>query len=151
MEIFEKIGQAATDAYNVAADKTSRLAREAKLRMKMNEKKSDINDIYKQIGKKVYEEHIRENFDAKIELEEECAKIDTISKEIEEMLKELLELKDRKKCEECHIEIEKDSKYCPECGAKQVIVEVKEEPQQETEILEDETEGGEMFYDETVE
>ena len=31
------------------------LAKEAKLRMKMNENKSEINDLYKEIGKKVYE------------------------------------------------------------------------------------------------
>ena len=34
--------------------------------MKINENKSDINDLYKEIGRKVYEKHVREeNIDIK--------------------------------------------------------------------------------------
>lgn len=92
--------------------------------MKMNENKSDINDIYKEIGKKVYEKHIREeNIDIKTELEEECTKIDVLSAEIETCLKSILELKERKQCEECYTEIELDFQFCPKCGAKQPEVE----------------------------
>jgi len=40
---------------------TGKIAKEAKLRMKINENKSDIKDLYKEIGKKVYEKHIRED------------------------------------------------------------------------------------------
>ena len=60
MEFFDKLGQKASEAYKVTADKTGKLAKEAKLRMKIGELKSQINDIYKEIGKKVYEKHVRE-------------------------------------------------------------------------------------------
>lgn len=127
MEFFNKIGKKASEAYGATAEMTGRIAKEAKLRMKMNENKSDINDIYKEIGKKVYEKHVKEeNIDIKSDLEEECTKIDVLSAEIETCLKSILELKDKKKCPKCHTEIEAKSKYCPNCGEEQPIEEVKE-------------------------
>ena len=49
-----------------------------------------------------------------------------MSAEIETCLKSILELKEKKQCENCHAEIELDNTYCPKCGAKQPEIEVKE-------------------------
>lgn len=139
MEIFNKIGKKASEAYKVTADKTGKLAKEAKLRMKIADLKSQISDIYKEIGKKVYENHVREEkVDLEKELEEECTKIDVMSAEIETNLKQCLELKDKRKCEKCFAEIDKDVKFCPECGAKQE--EVEEAEAKEVEIVENKEE-----------
>ena len=127
MGFFDNLGKKASAAYDATAEKTSKIAKEAKLRMKMNENKSEINNIYKEIGKKVYEKHvINENIDIKTELEEECTKIDVLSAEIETCLKSILELKEKKQCEQCHTEIDLDATFCPKCGAKQPEIEVKE-------------------------
>ncbi len=123
MKFFDKLGKTASEAYKVTADKTGKLAKEAKLRMKMGELKSEINEIYKDIGKAIYENHVREEKqDIKNELEEKCTKIDCLSDEIESILKECLELKDKKQCPNCYVEIEKDVKFCPECGTKQEAI-----------------------------
>ncbi len=120
MDFFDKLGKKASDTYKYTAEKTGKLAKEAKLRMKMNEDKSEINDLYKQIGKKVYEKHIIDDvINIKEELEEECTQIDVLSQEIENMLKEILSLKDRKQCPSCFEQIDKDAQYCPRCGTKQ--------------------------------
>ena len=42
MEIFNKLGKKASEAYKVTADKTGKLAKEAKLRMKIADLKSQI-------------------------------------------------------------------------------------------------------------
>ena len=127
MGFFDNLGKKASAAYDATAEKTSKIAKEAKLRMKMNENKSEINNIYKEIGKKVYEKHVaNENIDIKTELEEECTKIDVLSAEIETCLKSILELKEKKQCEQCHTEIDLDATFCPKCGAKQPEIEVKE-------------------------
>ena len=127
MGFFDTLGKKATEAYNVTTKKTGELAKEAKLRMKINENKSNINDLYKEIGKKVYEKHVREeNIDIKTELEEECTKVDVLSAEIETCLKSILELKEKKQCEQCHTEIDLDATFCPKCGEKQPEIEVKE-------------------------
>ena len=127
MEFFDKIGKKASEAYKMTADKTGKIAKETKLKMKMGELKNQINDIYEEIGKKVYEKHVREqDINIKKDLEEECTKIDVLSDEIESLLKQCLDLKNKKQCEGCHAQIEKENKFCPECGAKQTDEETKE-------------------------
>lgn len=136
MEFFDKLGKKASEAYKVTADKTGKIAKEAKIKMKMNELKAEINDIYIDIGKVVYENHIREEkADIFNELEEKCTKIDCLSDEMESYLKECLQLKDKKKCPNCFTEIEKNVKFCPECGAKQEVN--AEEPAKEVEIVDE--------------
>ncbi len=132
MEFFDKLGKKASEAYKVTADKTGKIAKETKLKFKIGEIKNQINDIYEEIGKKVYEKHIREEeISIKEDLEEQCTKIDVLSDEVESLLKECLDLKDKKQCTNCYKEIEKEDKFCPNCGEKQ------EEPAKEVEILED--------------
>lgn len=150
MEIFNKLGKKASEAYKVTADKTGKLAKEAKLRMKIADLKSQISDIYKEIGKKVYENHVREEkVDLEKELEEECTKIDVMSAEIESNLKQCLELKDKRKCEKCFAEIDKDVKFCPECGAKQEEAEdLKKTVEVESDVkLEDDKTVEEIKYE----
>lgn len=133
MDFFDKLGKKATEAYKITTDKTGKIAKETKLKLKMNELKSQVNDLYEEIGKKVYENHIREEkISIEKEIEEDCIKIDVLTDEIDIMLKQCLELKDQKQCPKCYSKIEKDSKFCPNCGEKQT-----EEPAKEVEILED--------------
>lgn len=135
MEFFDKLGKKASEAYKVTADKTGKLAKEAKLRMKISDLKSQINTIYKEIGETVYQKHTREGeYDITKEIEEKCTKIDVLSDEIESNLKQCLELKDKRQCPSCFAEIEKNVKFCPKCGAKQE--EIQEEPAKEVEVIE---------------
>lgn len=136
MEFFNKLGQKASEAYKATADKTGKVAKEAKLRMKIGELKSKINDVYKEIGECVYQKHIREEkYDVSKELEEKCIRIDVMSDEIDSYLKQCLELKDKKQCPKCFKEIEIEVNYCPNCGKKQKI-----EPAKEVEVIEKEEE-----------
>ena len=133
MDFFDKLGKKASEAYKTTADKTGKLAKETKLKFKIGDLKSQINDIYEEIGKKVYEKHIREEeICIKKDLEEQCTKIDVLSAEIDNLLKQCLELKNQKQCPKCYKQIDKEAKFCPYCGEKQESKEVKE-----AEILED--------------
>lgn len=150
MEFFDKLGKKASEAYRVTADKTGKIAKETKLKIKMGDLKTKINDIYEEIGKIVYEKHIKkEQIDIEKDLIEQCTNIDVMSDEIESLLKECLELKDRKQCSKCLTEIEKDAKFCPHCGMKQEenkvenkeeILEEQEEKHQESEANSDKKE-----------
>lgn len=131
MDFFDKLGKKASEAYKVTADKTGKIAKETKLKFKMGELKSKIEDIYEEIGKKVYEKHVKKEEISINELLEECKQIDEMSNEIEKIRQECLELKDKKQCPKCFKEIDKNMKFCPECGAKQ-----EEEEAKEVEVLE---------------
>lgn len=120
MEFFDKITKKATETYKGAAEKTGKLAKETKLRLKINENKSKINGIYEEIGKKVYQKHTQdEEICIKADLEEECAKIDTLATEIEKYNSEILALSNQKECVECKEKLQKGTRFCPKCGAKQ--------------------------------
>lgn len=127
MDFFDKLGKKASETYKYTTEKTSKLAKEAKLKMAINENKSKIEEIYEEIGKKVYMFHVnnKRNIDMDLEsaLEEYCIQIDEICDAIEDERKELLTLKDKKQCPNCFDEIELACNYCPNCGYEQVAFE----------------------------
>ena len=136
MEIFDKIGEVASQTYKYTAEKADKIARETKLRMKMNENKAKIEHIYNEIGEAVYRRHIavdKENFDE--EIKNACEEIDRISKEVEQQYNEILSIKDRKQCPNCHEKIEREAKYCSNCGMEkdQETRESEEEDKKEDE------------------
>lgn len=134
MEFFDKLTKKASETYKGAAEKTGKLAKEAKLKIKINENKSKINNIYGEIGKKVYQKHVSsEEICIKSELEDECAKIDILSSEIDEYNKEILALSNEKICAQCGEHINLDAKFCTKCGSEQP--EIKEEPAKEVEVI----------------
>lgn len=120
MDIMDKIGKTATTTCKITVNRTNKIAKKTKLKMHINDCKTQIEDIYNAIGKKVYEKHIREeNIDIRNELAKECGQIDRLSKEIENSIEHILMLKDMKKCPECFSEIMIYYNYCPVCGKKQ--------------------------------
>lgn len=120
MDILEKIGSVASETYKYTTEKTSKFAKETKTKMKINEYRSQIDDLYEKIGKEVYEQHIREEkIDIESEILEICKEIDRLSDKIEKAKEEVLNLKDKKQCPNCYCEISVDANYCPNCGAEQ--------------------------------
>lgn len=148
MGFFNDLGKKTTET-------TNKIAREAKLKMKINENKGIIKDLYETIGKKVYENHVREeNIDIREFIKDDCLKIDKLSNEIEKARKEILELSNKKMCKKCFAEIEKNAMFCPKCGEKQTEektvfekaeqkleeVEISPENEKEAEIVKEELE-----------
>ncbi len=128
MDFLDKLGKKASETYKFTAEKTSKIAKEAKIKMTMNENKSKIEELYVEIGKKMYEHHVNPktiDIDMESVLEDYCIQIDELCDRIEDERKELLSLKDKKQCPNCFSEIELSYKYCPNCGDKQ-----SEEPEE---------------------
>lgn len=141
MEIFEKIGDAASKTYKFTAEKTSKIAKETKMKMQINEHKSDIKDIYIEIGEAVFEKYSKdEELDLK-ELQQKCEEIQLLSEKIVKCKDEILKLKQKKQCKNCYEEIEMSAHYCPNCGFEQETIDEKiKEDQVAIEILEEEEE-----------
>ena len=146
MEFFEKLGKKASETYKTAAEKTNRLATETKLKAKINDCKSKIKDIYKEIGKKVYQKYnLGGDLNIKDDIEEELKRIDELTEQIEKYEKQKLELSDIKECVNCKEKIKISSTYCSKCGAKQ-----PEETVHEVEILEEQEESNGEFQNEEI-
>jgi len=157
MEFFEKLGKKASETFNSAAEKTNKIAGETKLKLKINDCKSKINDLYKEIGKIVYQKFVVDGaFDVKEDIAEQLEKISAFTDEIEGYEKQILELSSMKQCVKCKNKIEKKAKFCPECGAEQPEEVVGEaevvEPEENEEVKAEETaESTEDAVDEVVE
>ncbi len=119
MEFFEKIGDAASKTYKFTAKKTSEIAKETKLKIKINDYKSQIELIYREIGEAVYEKFVVDDEISKKELQEKCEEIDNLTEKIVSCKNEILKLKEKKQCKNCYEEIELDANYCPNCGFEQ--------------------------------
>ena len=131
MDFLNKLG----DLANKAGKKTGDFTKEAKIKMKMSDNKSKIEDLYKKIGKAIYQEHIDIEESKKEEIADCCIKIDELSKEIENYQDEIRKLKNKRVCEKCFTEIDMNVKYCPNCGAEQP--EPPKEEVMEAEIVEE--------------
>ena len=127
MDFLNKLKNVANKTYKSASQKTGELAKEAKLKMKLNENKSKIKDLYEEIGKIIYQKHIHEEeVRIKEDLDSYCSQIDEISKEQEKLQEEILTLKNKRICENCYTEIELNVKYCPHCGFEQASEQVED-------------------------
>lgn len=132
MDFLDKLSKTASQTYKYTTKQTSKIAKEAKIKMQMNENKAKIEELYEEIGKKLYEHHIRDkdiDIDIEAVLEEYCIQIDELCDQIEDKRKELLTLKQKKQCPNCFCEIDLDYNYCPNCGDKQ------EEMQEDNEVV----------------
>ena len=152
MEFFEKLGKKATETFNSAAEKTNKIASETKIKLKINDCKSKIKDLYQDIGKVVYQKFVLEGkLEVKEDIQEQLSKIKEYTDKIEEYEKQILELTNLKQCENCKNKIDKNAKFCPECGAEQ-----PEEVVHEVEVVDNEEEtvnpeDGAEEVEETVE
>lgn len=141
------------DLSKKTTETTNKIAREAKLKMKINENKGIIKDLYETIGRKVYENHVREeNIDIKDFIKDDCSNIDKLSNEIEEARKEILTLNNKKMCKKCFAEIEVNATFCPKCGEKQTeektVFEKAEEKLEEAEIAPENEKEAEIVKEE---
>lgn len=140
MDFLNKLGNMASETYKKTSKKTGELAKEAKIRMKMNEDKGKINDLYEEIGKIVYQKYLKsEDLSIEQELNSYCTQIDELSNNIEKSLGQLLSLKGKRICDNCHEEIDIKVKFCPSCGAEQPEIPV-EEAEEDTEENKDDSE-----------
>lgn len=135
-EISKIVGKTATDTYNTVADKSGKLIADTKLKISISDKEADIEKIYEDMGKAVYDLY-KSGDDVGKGFTKECKKIDKMNKEISEMNKTILYNKGLRNCEKCGEEISIESTFCGNCGQKQKPVKIKTEKKDEKEAEEE--------------
>lgn len=129
MSVFENFTKKVADTAKAAARKSSDIVEVTKLNMSVGAEENKIQKAYSEIGKLVYEQYTkgeRGNDDVTAY----CEKIESYEENIKEIKTKVLELKDKKACPECGVQMDIEDGFCSKCGAKQEIFQksVEEEP-----------------------
>lgn len=120
MGFFDNLSKKASETYKNTADKTSKMAREMKLKSYISENKNKIEKIYTEIGRKVYEMHVKgDTANVQEYIKPELDEIKEIANKIENMNSEIRTINNIKLCDKCFAEIGLNAKFCPQCGAVQ--------------------------------
>ena len=127
MGFFDELVTTTKSVASTAGKKTDEAVKVSKLKVKKAQIKSDIKTKQEKLGALVYQmakadEKDGEAFDAAI------ADIDASFDALLEIDKQLDELAGTVTCEKCGAKTKNDNNYCPKCGTKLPVIEVKEEP-----------------------
>lgn len=101
----ENVGNKATDVYN-----------SSKTNLKILDLTTDVEVIYKEIGKIIYAAHTNEDASTE-DLDAHLLAIDEKNAQIEELRASLGTKETSKVCSSCGKENPKDSNFCASCGA----------------------------------
>ncbi len=137
---LDKMGKAS----KTAASKTENVVSRAKIRFSINEANDKIDEIYRLMGKELYERYLEGDMDDPV-LSEQCEKIDGLNKDIEELNDELTDLRAVVKCQYCGVYNRIESTFCSKCGAK--LAKDEEEVEAEAEVFDAEDEAFEVTED----
>ena len=130
--LSKKATEAVSDTYKLVSDKTGDIVKETKNKFNISDKNDEINEMYLNMGKTVYEMYINGEEVGDVFFKE-CKKIEKISKEIIEIKKTILYNKGLRTCDNCNENISLDSKFCEHCGTKQNKVKIKQEKEENKE------------------
>ena len=114
MAFFDKLSETLTNASKDVSQKAKDLSGVAKLTMDIHTKEDQVQKMYAQIGKLYFESHKDDDPTEYVQMEQ----IKEMLAVIEDMKKDLMELKGTKICPKCGKEIDSKDTFCKGCGAK---------------------------------
>ena len=135
-EISKVVGKTATETYNTLADKSGKAIEDVKMKMMISDKEDEIEVIYKDMGKTVYDTYKTGEDVGKV-FSKEGKKIDKLFAEIEEMKKVILYNKGLRTCDNCNEVIAVESVFCQNCGSKQKPVKLKKDKKEKETVKEE--------------
>ena len=135
MSFLDNVVNTTKNVAATAGKKTNEAISTSKLKFKSSQLNNDIKNKNEKLGALVYEmsktgEKDTEAFDALI------AEIDAAKNELDDINKQLDELKGMVTCPVCGIKTDNDNAFCPKCGAK-----LPEKPVPEAEVVIEEDKG----------
>lgn len=112
---MEKTLDSAETVTKAAIKKTSESVSAMKINYSIKEVNSNIDELYKALGKMLYKEYT-EGSEFTGEYRENCEKITEYNNEISLLQSKLAEAKNKKICPECKSLVTPESQFCSNCG-----------------------------------
>lgn len=113
-----KIGKYLENGAQNISYKSGQVFEISKLNMAISSEEKAMEEIYEQIGKKIYKDY-KDSKPMDKSLVAKCEQIARIERDIAAMKKKVLKLKDKKLCKKCGYEMERNASFCPKCGKEQ--------------------------------
>ena len=113
---MNNIKKSLTKAAKKTKETSETMVEVAKLKYKLVEINSDIDDNYMMIGKLVYEAGEEDDISEKVA--EHKTDIAALLEARSDMQEKLNELVNKKQCPKCDKKMEKEFEFCPKCGHK---------------------------------
>lgn len=123
-KLLGKIRASATVAGEYASKKANSVGKKSvsafnvsKLNLQIFDLNTDMDVIYKEIGKLIYASHLGEDTDSEL-LQAKLGEADEKMAKIRELKAEIENCKDEKKCPSCGNSCNTDAAFCEKCGAE---------------------------------
>ena len=117
MGMFENFFMKAKGAVDALGEKAGQFVDVSKLNIRVAELKSDLKNEFETLGKTVYNCE-KNHIDAAQETNTFISNIDNIYIQIEELKKQIAEMKNKVICKYCNAANENNAIYCVKCGKK---------------------------------
>lgn len=126
MAFLDNFGKKVSEAAQAAAKKSGELVEITKINMNISSEEDKMQKLYTEMGKIIYKKYCSTDEVAE-EFIEMCNTIKSHEENITNLKQKVYDIKNVKLCTECGAELEKTAAFCPKCGSKQPIAEVKQE------------------------
>ena len=111
-EVIEKVKRAVSKTARKAVKFSGDAFDYTKIKLKITELNSKLDDKYAKIGLAVYEGNTNE------EIDKICEEISSLREEIDELKLKLTEYKNKKTCHVCGKTADKEAVFCQYCGTE---------------------------------
>lgn len=101
-----------------AVKKSQELLEYSDLSISMSSCNNAINEIYMEIGKKIYKMYKSKEYNSE-KIIKCCEEVKELEEEKRKIRKKMLKLKNKKECKICGALIDKKAQYCDKCGNHQ--------------------------------
>ena len=115
MGIFDKFSDQLSDVGKNISSSTQQFVNEQKIQASIRDKKNTINEALLNLGKAYYTAHAD---DKDSEFAGTIAAIKSEYMAINDLKKQISDIRGKTICPKCGAEIDKDAAFCPKCGAK---------------------------------
>lgn len=115
--LADRTEEVTSRAVDAAGKKANDMVESTRINMKIFDLNADMDQLYREIGKMLYDTHLGETADQEL-VQEKLEKLDGKHQQIEDLRAKLNDLKAAPVCPVCGKECKVGDAFCSECGAK---------------------------------